>query len=134
LPDPLPSRKGRGCCRSPELALTTAKLRSRESRNYRLSVLPTDGEDETSVRAPELLTVKEAAVLLRVERKWVYGHARELGGLRLLGDRGPWRSRRRDLLARRDQPDLAPVHRICPRRPRPRGDRAGTPNGAPIKR
>jgi hypothetical protein len=47
---------------------------------------------------PELLTVEEAARLLRVCPAWVYTHARELGGWRLLGERGPWRFSRRRLL------------------------------------
>ena len=48
---------------------------------------------------PELLTAREAAGLLRVRLGWVYAHARELGGWRLLGNRGPWRFSRRRLLA-----------------------------------
>lgn len=47
---------------------------------------------------PELLTAEEAARLLRVRPAWIYAHARELGGWRLLGARGPWRFRRRQLL------------------------------------
>jgi len=44
-----------------------------------------------------LLTVKEVAAFLRVRPDWVYAHARELGGWRLLGDRGPWRFSRQNL-------------------------------------
>ncbi len=47
---------------------------------------------------PELLTAEEAAQLLRVRPAWVYAHARELGGQRLLGEKGPWRFSRRRLL------------------------------------
>jgi hypothetical protein len=47
---------------------------------------------------PELLTAEEAARLLRVRLGWIYAHARELGGWRLLGERGPWRFSRRRLL------------------------------------
>lgn len=48
---------------------------------------------------PELLTAEEAARLLRVRPAWIYSHARELGGRRLLGEQGPWRFSRRELLA-----------------------------------
>lgn len=48
---------------------------------------------------PELLTAEEAARLLRVRPAWIYSHARELGGRRLLGEQGPWRFSRRQLLA-----------------------------------
>lgn len=48
---------------------------------------------------PELLTAEEAAGLLRVRPAWIYSHARELGGRRLLGEQGPWRFSRRQLLA-----------------------------------
>jgi hypothetical protein len=47
---------------------------------------------------PELLTAEETAQLLRVRPAWVYAHARELGGRRLLGESGPWRFIRRQLL------------------------------------
>lgn len=60
-----------------------------------------DVADETSGlrdEPPELLTAEEAARLLRVRKAWVYAHARELGGWRLLGERGPWRFSRRRLL------------------------------------
>jgi hypothetical protein len=49
---------------------------------------------------PELLTAEEAARLLRVRPAWIYVHARELGGWRLLGERGPWRFSRRRLLGK----------------------------------
>lgn len=48
---------------------------------------------------PELLTAEEAARLLRVRPAWIYSHARELGGRRLLGEQGPWRFSRPQLLA-----------------------------------
>jgi hypothetical protein len=58
------------------------------------------GDDATRLRdnPPELLTAEEAARLLRVRPAWIYAHARELGGWRLLGERGPWRFSRRRLL------------------------------------
>jgi hypothetical protein len=46
----------------------------------------------------QLLTAEEVSRLLRVRKAWVYAHARELGGWRLLGERGPWRFSRRRLL------------------------------------
>jgi hypothetical protein len=68
-----------------------------------------------------------------VDPKWVYAHARELGGYRLLGDRGPWRFRRRDLLARREAPERrSPVRAVRPRRPSGGGRPTRTPGGAPI--
>jgi hypothetical protein len=39
----------------------------------------------------DLITAKQAARMLRVHRDWVYSHALEIGGWRLLGDHGPWR-------------------------------------------
>jgi hypothetical protein len=71
-----------------------------ESRTHR-PVRLTEEPDETAFRGPDLLTAEEAAVYLRVAPKWVYANAREIGGFRLLGDRGPWRFSRRELLARR---------------------------------
>ncbi|MGA8365405.1 MAG: hypothetical protein WB709_12935, partial [Solirubrobacteraceae bacterium] len=57
--------------------------------------------DEPALRCepPDLLTAQEAAQLLRVRREWVYANARELGGWRLLGERGPWRFSLRRLQA-----------------------------------
>jgi hypothetical protein len=63
---------------------------------------------ETAFRGPDLLTAEEAAVLLRVARKFIYAHAPALGGWRLLGDRGPWRFSRRELLARRSAAGRVP--------------------------
>ena len=72
---------------------------------------------------PELLTADEAAGLLRVRRAWVYAHARELGGWRLLDDRGPWRFSRRELLRAASPPASDPkavsAQRRRPRVPRP---------------
>ncbi len=65
-------------------------------------------EAETAFPGPDLLTAEEAAVLLRVARKFVYAHAPALGGWRLLGDRGPWRFSRRELLARRSAAERIP--------------------------
>jgi hypothetical protein len=71
-----------------------------ESRQHHFDSL-LDEADAADLRAAELLTAAEAAVLLRVARKFIYAHAPALGGWRLLGDRGPWRFSRRALLARR---------------------------------
>ncbi len=68
---------------------------------------------------PELLTAEEAAQLLRVRPAWVYAHARELGGLRLLGERGPWRFSRRQLLDGVSEPASQPTMVPAPRRRRP---------------
>jgi hypothetical protein len=87
---------------------------------------------ESTFRGVELLTAEEAAVLLRVARKFVYAHAAALGGWRLLGDRGPWRFSRRELLERREQAGRVPP------RPSRTGPRAGgrqrtrTLAGAPV--
>jgi hypothetical protein len=90
-------------------------------------------DSKTSADEYELLTAAEAASVLRVARKFVYAHAKELGGSRLLGDRGPWRFQRRQLLAR----VLSAPEPALPRRRRARSNAASrkpthTPNGAPI--
>jgi hypothetical protein len=83
-----------------------------------------------SVAEPELLTVAEAARELRVAPKFVYRHARELGGWRLFGEHGPWRFARHELLAAR--PGHAAAQRSgAPRRARAR-KQARTPSGAAI--
>jgi hypothetical protein len=98
-----------------------------ESRQHHLDSL-LDEAGATDLRAAELLTAAEAAVLLRVARKFIYTHASALGGWRLLGDRGPGRFSRRELLARRAS--------AAPASPRPlrsaRGAPARTPAGAPV--
>jgi len=66
----------------------------------------------------ELLTADEAAGLLRVRCGWVYAHASELGGWRLLGDRGPWRFSRRELL--RATPPTREPRAVSAQRSRPR--------------
>jgi len=54
-----------------------------------------------SVAPDELLTPQQAAKLLRVSRKYVYGHVRELGGVRLgEGDHARIRFQRSKVLAR----------------------------------
>ncbi len=73
---------------------------------------------------PELLTADEAARLLRVHKAWVYAHARELGGWRLLGERGPWRFSRRRLLG-----GGAPDTDTRSTRSAPRGGRRGAAKG-----
>jgi hypothetical protein len=115
------------------LALAGAKLAGMESRKYRLVGLPGGDDDGDRVQDPELLTADEAADLLRVARKWVYAHAAELGGWRLLGDRGPWRFSRRELLARRSPvAERGPARRAPARRVARAGARTHTRNGAPI--
>ncbi len=88
--------------------------------------------DETAFGGPDLLTAEEAAVFLRVGLKFIYAHAAELGGFRLLGDSGPWRFSRAEL---RQRPTA--LQRVVPRRAvRARGaherERAHTPSGAPL--
>jgi Helix-turn-helix domain len=120
----------RECAR---LALAVAKLRSMESRKYRLV-----GDRGDALAAPravgsDLLTAEEAAELLRVARKWVYAHATELGGFRLLGDRGPWRFSRRELLERyASSPNSGAARRFPARRAARSRERTHTPSGAPI--
>jgi hypothetical protein len=101
-----------------------------ESRYHLDSLL--DEADATDLCAAELLTAAEAAVLLRVARKFIYAHAPALGGWRLLGDRGPWRFSRRELLARRAT--AAPPSPRPPRSARATTGRAParTPAGAPV--
>ena len=103
-----------------------------ESRKHRLDLLEEGEDTEARTREPELLTVGEAAAYLRVDSKWVYAHARELGGYRLLGDRGPWRFRRRDLLARREAERRSPVRALRSRQPSGARRPTRTPSGAPI--
>jgi hypothetical protein len=59
---------------------------------------------------PDILTAEETAGLLRVRRAWVYANARQLGGWRLLGDRGPWRFSRRALVGDDRQTAPEPNH------------------------
>jgi hypothetical protein len=75
---------------------------------------------------PDLLTAQEAAQLLRVRREWVYANARELGGWRLLGERGPWRFSRRRLQASQGAPS-APAGTVPRARPRERSSTVETP-------
>jgi excisionase family DNA binding protein len=87
------------------------------------AALTEPGEPTTEPEPPELLTAEEAATYLRVTRSWVYEHAAELGGYRLLGDRGRWRFPRSRLLGA-DRPET--VARSAPpparaRRRRPPG-------------
>jgi hypothetical protein len=110
------------------LSLGGAKLLVMASRDQRLRVLEGGEHDEGDAHEPELLTVAEAAVYLRVAPKWVYANARELGGYRLLGDRGPWRFRRRDLLERREPPERrAPARHVRARRSADAGRPTRTP-------
>jgi hypothetical protein len=76
---------------------------------------------------PELLTAEEAARLLRVRKAWVYAHARELGGWRLLGERGPWRFSRRRLLE-----EGVPGIGTCSTPPVSRGGRRGAAKGRSV--
>ncbi|MGO9319223.1 MAG: helix-turn-helix domain-containing protein [Solirubrobacteraceae bacterium] len=90
------------------------------------------GENEVAVGGPDLLTAEEAAVLLRVGRKFIYAHAHALGGWRLLGDRGPWRFSRSELLAHRPAvPRIRPHPTRASRGVRGR-EQARTPAGAPL--
>jgi hypothetical protein len=98
-----------------------------ESRQHHFDSL-LDEADAADLRAAELLTAAEAAVLLRVARKFIYAHASALGGWRLLGDRGPWRFSRRELLARRA--NAAPPSPRSPRSARATTGRALA--GAPV--
>jgi hypothetical protein len=91
-----------------------------DSRNERLQ----DDEHGGARRDPELVTIEEAAVLLRVHRNWVYEHARALGGWRLLGDRGPWRFNRRKLITGPPAVAPPPSPRGAPPPRKRRGDRA----------
>jgi hypothetical protein len=75
---------------------------------------------------PDLLTAQEAAQLLRVRREWVYAYARELGGWRLLGERGPWRFSRRRLQAPQSAPS-APASSASSARPRERSSTVDAP-------
>jgi hypothetical protein len=75
-----------------------------------------DGSPAGNAPDRELLTAAEAAVLLRVERSWIYAHAAEIGGWRLLGDRGPWRFARQRLL---QGPASSPDVLLARRRARP---------------
>jgi hypothetical protein len=76
----------------------------------------------------ELLTAAEAARVLRVARRFVYEHASELGGWRLLGERGPWRFARQELLerCRPGQRGASPQGRGRARK------QTHTPSGVPI--
>jgi hypothetical protein len=86
---------------------SSGKLAGMASHTHR-PVRLAEKADETAFRGADLLTAEEAAVLLRVARKFVYAHAPALGGWRLLEDRGPWRFSRRELLARRSAVGRAP--------------------------
>jgi hypothetical protein len=88
-----------------------------------------DAADEASRlrdELPELLTAEEAARLLRVRKAWVYAHARELGGWRLLGEQGPWRFSRRRLLE-----EGGPDTDTRSTRSAPRGGRRGATKDRP---
>ncbi|MGH2853116.1 MAG: hypothetical protein ACRDLF_02845 [Solirubrobacteraceae bacterium] len=73
---------------------------------------------------PELLTAEETAQLLRVRPAWVYAHAHELGGRRLLGESGPWRFNRCQLLDSVTEPAVKRTAVSAPHRRR----RAPEPN------
>jgi hypothetical protein len=101
-----------------------------ESRTQ--TVRLTEAADESASQGSDLLTAEEAAVFLRIGLKFVYRHAAELGGFRLLGDRGPWRFtraelRQRPIASRR----VAPRRAVRSRSARTSG-RARTPSGAPL--
>lgn len=87
--------------------------------------------DKPDEDGPDLFTVEEAAVYLRVAPKWIYANAREIGGFRLLGDRGPWRFPRRELPTRRERLGAVPARPPHDRRSRASGRRT-TPSGVPI--
>jgi len=94
---------------------------------------PADGAATPGVDERDLLTTAEAARVLRVAPKFVYSHARELGGFRLLGDRGPWRFAHRDLLARSSfAPELVLSHRTRARAAARGHKQTHTPSGAPL--
>lgn len=110
---------------------SSGELEGVQSRKDRVEWLAGEAE-EARVRRPEVLTAEEAAALLQVARKFIYAHARELGGYRLLGDRGPWRFSRLDLLERREPPvRRRGAQRTRAGRPSTAGP-ARTPCGAPI--
>ncbi len=138
---PIPSRVAAACGHAHETAYETsalsgphrepnpvgcltarAHLRVVDSRNERH--LP--GEPAPCSEPPDLLTAGEAAQLLRVRREWVYAHALELGGWRLLGERGPWRFSRRRLQAPPSAPS-APASAVPRTRPRERSSTADAP-------
>lgn len=108
------------------------KLAGMESSDRRLA-WSAEEAGEPAGRGTDLLTAEEAAVLLRVGLKFIYAHAAELGGFRLLGDRGPWRF----TLAELQRRQFSAPQRVPPRRSvRARGarnrERTRTPSGAPL--
>jgi excisionase family DNA binding protein len=67
----------------------------------KLMAAPIGGATTAPPIADELLTPEQAAKLLRVSRKYVYSHVRELGGTRLgKGERARIRFRRSAILTR----------------------------------
>ncbi len=102
-----------------------------DTREHRLVPLAGKAE-ESDLHRPEVLTAGEAAELLRVARKFVYAHAPALGGWRVLGDRGPWRFSRRELLARQQQGGRAPLRPTRARNAPNSRERTHTPAGVPI--
>jgi hypothetical protein len=102
-----------------------------ESRNHR-PVWFAEEAEEPAGRGPDLLTAEEAAVLLRVGLQFIYRHAAELGGFRLLGDRGPWRFTRAELRRRQPPPQRVPPRRTVRARGARNRERTHTPSGAPL--
>jgi hypothetical protein len=105
-----------GDSQSAELAIAALTIASMESEK----TIGATSDSAPRPVEPGVLTAGEAAELLRVQRAWVYAHAHELGGWRLLGKSGPWRfARDRLLQAGQASPPVARRGRSVRRAARP---------------